>query len=417
VFTCSGRAATVQVKKGDPYEFFVSGGGNTIGDYTLALATCTSGATATFTTGSGAVLTFDFSTVPPSLQIEALAVSPVMEPPPTTGPTNTRLAAFILPSSNTTHPPATVTVPGGQATSASTVPSGESISVSTVAGGQSTSVSTVPSGQSTGASNSLISTLLVVAARDNSVQSRGDPVAAGRGPSGVASTLLTLLLTGLVAPAPGDNNSSASSGGNDPNADLLIRGTVFDDLDGDGRQAANERGVAGETILLEVQKGGQYVVVNTATTDARGAYGFTDVKPGDYRVRLVTQAGSDSDHTTPTSHTVKVPSDSKPRTINFRKPSKRGTTRNDRGQPYCWVVDNGVPPQENALFEEVDRVFRDWDEVGAAVPFRADVERDGSASDCWLGLLAPIAIPGIASIQWDIPAVERRPGTSRRQET
>jgi hypothetical protein len=37
-----------------------------------------------------------------------------------------------------------------------------------------------------------------------------------------------------------------------------------------------------------VQKDGQYVVVNTATTDARGAFAFPGVKPGDYCVRLVT---------------------------------------------------------------------------------------------------------------------------------
>jgi SdrD B-like domain len=383
--------AAIKVTKGDTYEFFVSADDNTIGDYTLALATYTSDATATFTTNSTGnpfpaskndpgvhgqrSLTFDFSADQPSLQILEGSIAPVSETAPTTtSSTNTRLASFTLPSSNTTTPPATVTI---------------------------------PSGQSTSASNSLIATLLIVAARDNSVQSKDTVVVAGLGPSDAASTLLTTLLIGLVAPAPGSN---------DPTTDLLIHGTVFDDLDGDGRQAANEPGVAGETVLLEVQKGDQYVVVNTAITDAKGAYAFPDVKPGDYRVRRVNQAGSVSDDTTPTSHLVKVISDSKPRTFNFGKSSNRGTSHTDRGKPsHCWAADDVVPLQENTL--EVDRVFQDWDEVGGAAPFLDDVERDGSASDCWFGLLAPIALLGIGSIQWDLPAIDRGPGTSRRQMT
>jgi hypothetical protein len=398
--------AAIQVTKGDTYEFSVSADRDTIGDYTLALATYPAGAMATFTTTSNVgaqALTFDFSTAPPSLTIKGPppAVSPVSDtPPPTTSPTNTRLAVFTLPSSNTTTPPSTVAAPSGQSTGAATVPSG-----------QSTGAATIPSGQSTGASNTLIATLLTVAARDNSLivpggQSTG-PETVASGQSTGAVTFLTTLFIGLVAPAPG---------GDDPDTDSLIHGTVFDDLD--GRQSDNEPGLAGEKVLLEVQQGGQYVVVNTATTDAKGAYAFTDVKPGDYRVRLVNQPGSGSDHATPTSHTVKVLTDSKPRTINFRKASNRGATRNDPGQPsHCWVVDDVIPPQDNALFEEVDRVFRDLDEVGAAALIPDDVERDGSARDRRFGLLAPIAILGIASIQWDIPAVERRPGTSRRQET
>jgi hypothetical protein len=408
--------AAIKVERGSTYEFSVSADKNTIGDYTLALATYTLGTSVTFRPPSGFrehstvfgenSLTFNFSDPPSVLITNMQLISPVSDISTAT-PTNTRLATFALPSLNPTQPPATVTVPGGQSTSASAVP-----------GGQSPSASAVPTGQSTGASNSLIATLLIVADRDNSVQSTDNAVAAGPGPSETASALLTPLLSALVASAPGDNSSIASAGGNDPNVDLLIRGTVFDDLDGNGRQAANEQGVAGETILLEVQKGGQYVVVNTATTDATGGYGFTDVKPGDYRVRLATQAGSGSDHTTSNGYTMKVLSDSKPRTFNFRRAHKRGTTRNDGGQPSnCWLVDDVVPPQETGPFEELDRVFRDWDEVGAAVPFLDDVEGDGSAGDWWSGLLAPIAIVGIARIQWDIPTVERRPGTSRRQKT
>jgi hypothetical protein len=397
--TTRDHFAAIQVTAGQTYEFAVSADENTIGAYTVALATYNSDAVATFTTKSNGnpfpapvhdlgvsgqrSLTFDFSKGPPSLTINEGYIAPVAETPPTTtDSTNTRLAAFTLPSTNTTTPPATVTV---------------------------------PSSQSTATSNSLFTTLLSVAARDNSVGPRDNTVAAGLGESDGASTLLTTLLVTFVLPGV---NSHTAPGGDDPNADPLIRGTVFDDLDGDGQQAAHEPGVAGETVLLESRQGGRYVVVNTATTDARGAFAFPDVQPGDYRVRLVTEAGPGSAHTTPTSHTVKVFSDSKPRAFNFGKASKRGTTRNDRDQPsHCWVVDNVVPPLENAHFDEVDRVFRDWDEVGGTAPILEDVERDGPASDCWFCLLPPIAFLGIASTHRDIPAIERRPDTSRRQKT
>jgi hypothetical protein len=377
--------AAIQVTKGAQYEFVVSADVNTIGAYTLALATYTSGAMATFTTtttgfgdpGKGSVK-FDFSTAGPSVQVQVTPLGPVISPISETSPgtTNTRLAAFTLPSSNITTPAATVTVPSGQTTSTA---------------------------------NSLIATLLGVAARDNSVPSRDNAVAVGPGPSDPPSTLLAILLVGLVAPTPG--------GGGDPNTDPVISGTVFDDLDGDGQQTANEPGLAGETVVLEVQKDGQYVVVNTATTDARGAFAFPGVKPGDYRVRLVTLKVSGGDHSTPTSRTVKVMIDSQPTTINFGKASNHGMTRIDRGQPsYRWVADEVVLHDENTPFEAIDRVFGDWDEVGCPASIFDAVERDGFARDSLFGLLAPVAMLGIARIQWNTPASERRPGTSRRRK-
>jgi hypothetical protein len=400
--------AAIKVEKDSTYEFFVSADGNTIGDYTLALATYTSGTSVTFRPPSSYgdranvisgenSLTFHFSDPPSVLVTEQRAIAPVSETSPAP-PTNTRLAAFTLPSSNTTTPPATVTVPVGQSAGAAIVPAGQSA---------------VPSGQSTGASNTLIATLLTVAARDNALIDPGSQsTAAATVPSGQSTgavTFLTSLLTGLVALGPG---------GYDLDTDPLIRGTVFDDLDGDGRQSDDEPGLAGQKVLLEVQQGGRYVVVNTATTDAEGAYAFPDVDPGDYRVRLVTEGDADWEHTTPTSHSVKVISDSKPRIVNFGKASKRGTTRNDHGEPSnCGVVDDVVPPEETTISEEVDRVFRDWDEVGEAAPFLDGVERDVSARDRCFCLLGPIAFLGLARIQWDIRAVERRPGTNRRQET
>jgi hypothetical protein len=111
-------------------------------------------------------------------------------------------------------------------------------------------------------------------------------------------------------------------------------------------------------------------------------------------------------------------SDGKPRTFDFGMAGKRRAPDNDRGQPsHCRAADDAVSSQENARFEEVDRVFREWDAVGGAGPFLDGVERDGSASNCWFCVLAPMVGLGIALIHQDIPASERRPATSGRQKT
>ena len=64
---------------------------------------------------------------------------------------------------------------------------------------------------------------------------------------------------------------------------------VFEDLDADGIQDANEAGIAGATVNL--LQAGQ--VIATATTDADGKYHFNDLQPGDYQVEFVTPDGLD----------------------------------------------------------------------------------------------------------------------------
>ncbi|MDH7598101.1 MAG: Ig-like domain-containing protein [Sedimentisphaerales bacterium] len=58
-----------------------------------------------------------------------------------------------------------------------------------------------------------------------------------------------------------------------------ITGTVWNDLDGDGLKGIGEPGIPGLTVYLD---NGQ-----TTTTDASGAYQFTDLQPGTYKVGQV----------------------------------------------------------------------------------------------------------------------------------
>jgi hypothetical protein len=237
-----------------------------------------------------------------------------------------------------------------------------------------------------------------VADRDNSVRS-GEGAVAARTTSNLASTVLTALLVGVMAPAYGSGADTAP----------IIGGTVFEDLDGDGRLNADEPGVAGEKIVLEVQQGGQYVVVDTATTDARGAYAFADVPTGEYRVRRIAPAGSGPNLTTQPSYTLKVSSDLKPGALHFGMASQRRKTLDPHDHPRsCGAVEDVGPTPESASGEEIGRLFQDWNEEAGPLAFLDHDVSDGSPTDAWPGLLclAPVAMLSLAN--------GRREGRSRR---
>ena len=72
---------------------------------------------------------------------------------------------------------------------------------------------------------------------------------------------------------------------------------VFEDLDGDGVQDANEPGVEGVVVKLQNPDGSAVVDGNgnpiTTTTDANGAYEFTGLTPGEYKVMFVAPDGTE----------------------------------------------------------------------------------------------------------------------------
>jgi hypothetical protein len=191
----------------------------------------------------------------------------------------------------------------------------------------------------------------------------------------------TSLLVSLVA---------GSSGGGDMGTVTVIAGTVFEDRNGNGRADAGEPGVAGETIVLEMRKGDQYVVVGKTSTDATGAFAFAGMPAGDYRVRCI---GNGLNLTTPASYPVQVTGGGTARIVNFGRAAKRGQTLAPRDQPlYCWTWGDADGP---ALAEAVDRAFWAWHEDDS-VPAVLDAP-ERAANDWWLSLLslAPAAMLGI----------------------
>ncbi|MBY0522880.1 MAG: hypothetical protein K2R98_05760 [Gemmataceae bacterium] len=414
VFTKVGYAAltrdeyvVIQVTRGETYEFAVSADQDTIGDYTLGLAFYNSPAVASFSYPSSVDDTLDFSIPAASISSPPVLLTigvtfPGQPERALGGPavTNTRLVGFPLPPVQTGTTPPIVTVPSIPSTvpnsqpGAPVVPSanGTVSAIVTEAGGPSTL-----GGQSPPIPNSLIATLLIVAARDNSVRSNDGAVAAQK-TSDVTRTLLASLLVGVIAPG---------SGGGDAESAPLISGTVFADLDGNGQRNEGEPGVAGEKIVLEVQKDGAYVVMGTAVTDAKGGFAFAGVTPGVYRVCRISPAGSSLNLTTPVSYAVKVTSDSKPRVLHFGMAAKRGRplTRRD------------LPSEEEACSEDLDRAVQDWNEEAATLAPLDDREPDRSTTDWGLGLLclAPAAMLSIANGRQGGPADEDCRPTARPQ--
>ena len=71
-----------------------------------------------------------------------------------------------------------------------------------------------------------------------------------------------------------------------------IRGTKWNDLDGDGARDAGEPGLAGWQIYLDGNQNGQWDTGESVqVTDSGGNYAFAQLVPGSYRVAEVPQAG------------------------------------------------------------------------------------------------------------------------------
>jgi len=72
---------------------------------------------------------------------------------------------------------------------------------------------------------------------------------------------------------------------------VSISGTVFEDLNGDGKQDDGEAALAGWTVFLDANNNGKLDPGElTAATDSQGNYHFT-VTPGTYNIREVLMKG------------------------------------------------------------------------------------------------------------------------------
>ena len=71
-----------------------------------------------------------------------------------------------------------------------------------------------------------------------------------------------------------------------------IRGSVWNDADGNGTQDAGEPGLQGATVFLDQNRNGRLDAGEVSTTtDANGEYTFASLPPGPYTVAQAAQAG------------------------------------------------------------------------------------------------------------------------------
>ena len=74
-----------------------------------------------------------------------------------------------------------------------------------------------------------------------------------------------------------------------------ISGTIYNDLDGDGAKDANEVGLSGRTVFIDLDNDNSVDVgEKTATTNASGTYTLSGLRAGTYKVfaRCCQQAGA-----------------------------------------------------------------------------------------------------------------------------
>ena len=96
-----------------------------------------------------------------------------------------------------------------------------------------------------------------------------------------------------------------------------ITGIKFNDIDGNGTQAAGELGVAGVTVFLDTNNDGILGAGETsATTGANGSFTFSNLPAGTYNVREVVPANSQPTTPNPVPVTLTA-GQTTPATVNF----------------------------------------------------------------------------------------------------
>lgn len=94
--------------------------------------------------------------------------------------------------------------------------------------------------------------------------------------------------TGWQLTATAGQDTTVNAFGEVPVASGTLFGTVYHDLNADGVQEANEPGLAGWIVYLDLTNYGSYLSGDPyAVTDASGNYTFSGLPPGNYVVRLI----------------------------------------------------------------------------------------------------------------------------------
>ena len=88
----------------------------------------------------------------------------------------------------------------------------------------------------------------------------------------------------------------------------IVNGTVWNDLNRNGQQDANEPGVAGWEVFVDLDEDGMRDPLEPRTsTNAAGEYSFEFLAPGTFTIATETPPGTNQTHPTPPgSHTVDV---------------------------------------------------------------------------------------------------------------
>ena len=90
----------------------------------------------------------------------------------------------------------------------------------------------------------------------------------------------------------GGSEGSTPGGGIPTGGTATVRGTTFDDADGDGERSADELSLAGRTIFFDADNDGQVDAGEpTAVSNAVGAWAFEGLTTGVYHVRQAVPAG------------------------------------------------------------------------------------------------------------------------------
>lgn len=186
---------------------------------------------------------------------------------------------------------------------------------------------------------------------------------------------------------------SLSSNGSVSDVDFAeepsITGTVFVDLNGNGRQDAGEAGLAGQIVYAYrdgfAYPGGQFP---STTTDANGHYSFSGLAPGSYTVY---EALPPSVSLSTSSHDVNVTASATLSGVDFGElPSITGTVFNDANQ-------NGrLDAGEQGIAGRT--VFVHPSGPGASPAFAESATTDANGRYWFLGLA-----PGAYAVAEDLP--------------